>query len=755
MEQRAIRITVTGIVQGVGFRPFIYRLAHRLSLSGYVKNSIDGVEILAQGSSGVLDDFVRAICNEAPAVSRIESLEQCPAEPLDTDVFSIEKSSGGSEGELWVTPDFSMCDHCLAEINDPSDRRFRYAFTTCTDCGPRYSVIHHTPYDREQTTMADFTMCEACRIEYETPENRRYHSQTNACPDCGPALFFHDRKGKRVALNEQALARALDYLDQGKILAVKGLGGFLLCCDAANEDTVKLLRERKRRPVKPFALMGRDLDAIRACCEVSEPARKTLECPERPIVLCPRKDTGQVAESVAPDNAYLGVMLPYTPLHIFLLDKLPLLIMTSGNLSGEPILADDKEAMAGLADVADGYLTNDRDIHNAIDDSVFRITGTIPVAVRRARGYVPGVHTETSLTKNILALGAELKVAFAMNRGPRVFTGPHIGDLKYVETLDRYTQSIERFQAMLGIRPEVIAGDLHPQFLSTQWAEDKYPGLPVIRVGHHHAHLVSAMAEAGMDGEVIGIAMDGAGYGDDGTIWGCECGVVSRKKFDRRVHLDCFQLPGGDACVAEIDRIAVSLLSQVREASEVLALVPGLTEDRLNILGEMLDKKINSPRTSSMGRLFDGVACLAGLGNYSWDEASAAIHLEAVCDTGEYPGYDVSLIEQDGRWIWDWRPMIDAVAGDVVNKAGSGVISARFHASVVTYIVKSAEILRRETGLGEVVLSGGVFVNGVVGLAAVEGLKDRGFNVWLQHRFPPGDGGIALGQLMIANEEIR
>ncbi|HAR62319.1 MAG TPA: carbamoyltransferase HypF [Candidatus Margulisbacteria bacterium] len=752
MSRIAYNIEISGIVQGVGFRPFIYRLANSLGIAGYVGNSSKGVFILAESEPEILTIFLDKVQNEKPAIAFIDSLEVQSTSSSGYKEFSIINSKTDNENKMYISPDLSTCKDCRDDLLNEQNRRYRYPFTTCTYCGPRYSIIEHIPYDRVNTTMKSFPMCPLCQAEYDTPSDRRYHSQPNACPVCGPVLALYNSAQGRIENVVDPIGVAIQQLAFEKIVAIKGLGGYQLCCDARSHDAVKNLRERKYREDKPFAIMCKDIGTVTRYCYISEAEMLLLSSAQNPIVLLQRRESADIASNVSVDNNSLGVMLPYTPVHLLLMEQIPVLVMTSANISEQPIIKDDAVALEGLASIADYILVHNREISSRIDDSVFKVINEKPQAIRRGRGYVPGIIKHKGLKKTILAVGAELKNTFAINRGDTIFVGPHIGDLKNIETFRFFKESILDYQRKFGLVPDILACDKHPQYLSSEWAKGKE--LPVIGIQHHHAHLVSTMAENGIDGQVIGIAMDGTGYGDDGAIWGCESGIVSYSKFERKSHLDYFRLPGGDKCSDEVYRTALSLIVNSLGACDLrrFDFLRDIKQETLTILTQMIEKRVNSPDTSSMGRLFDGVSALLGLGNHARYEAGAAIILESIADKSVVDDYPVEIICKDNYYIWDWQNIIRSILEEEAKGIPSSILSAKFHNTVVRYILKISDILRTETGLDRVVLSGGVFLNSLISSKSEEALTRKGFKVYLQRILPPGDGGLALGQLIIANE---
>lgn len=757
MAGSAYQIDISGIVQGVGFRPFIFRLAKRYNLNGYVSNTSIGVHILIEGEQDSVMGFLDSIEIEKPVISYIYKMDVVRIKGTGAKDFAIRKSEKSNENSVFVSYDLSTCKDCRKDVFDHNNRRFHYPFTTCTYCGPRYSIIRDIPYDRDNTVMDEFEMCQECQREYEDPYDRRYHSQPNACEECGPKLSIYDTKEKIYPdiRQEDQISFISRALKNGKIVAIKGLGGYQLCCDAYNNVAVKELRKRKQREQKPFALMCRDLAAVKTLCHILPGEEEILLDQSNPIVLLKKRNGDTVAEEVSIDNDQLGVMLPYTPFHHMLMEETGSLVMTSANISDMPIISDNDEARERLSDISDYIMMHNRKIHRRVDDSVFKVINARPQAIRRARGYTPGVLKAKGLKTTILAVGGELKNTFALNRGENIFVSPHIGDLKNAETFDLFKDSVTGYINLFGSYPATAACDMHPGYLSTIWAEENFEN--VIKVQHHHAHLASVLLENGiMNEQAIGISMDGTGYGTDGAVWGCECGIVSFKGFSRRGHLNYFKLPGGDKCAAEIFRCAISLIYQTFgwiDASRYVFLKE-LDAQQLKLFKSMIDQNIYSIPTSSMGRLFDGISCILGLGGYSYYEASAAIRLENIADIANEEKYPVVLKEKDGVYLWFWEDLIAGLLKDLDEKTSITTISSKFHNSVVDYIIKMAEILRKETGLNKVALSGGVFNNSIISSKAENYLRNKGFDVFLQRIFPAGDGGICIGQMIIASEVI-
>jgi hydrogenase maturation protein HypF len=739
VKRRQIRIR--GVVQGVGFRPFVHDLARRLQLAGYVLNSSAGIVAEVEGSEAALDNFVQRVHAEAPPLARIEEMLVSEIDPLGEVEFVIRESQA-QEGEfVLVSPDVATCPECYRDLTGPANRRYGYAFTNCTNCGPRYTIIKDIPYDRLNTTMAGFHMCAACQAEYDDPANRRFHAQPNACPQCGPQL-------------SAPIAEAQRRLSAGEIVAIRGLGGFHLACDPRNDAAVGRLRERKRRSDKPFALMARDLETAESFCEVSEDDRRALVSPRRPIVILPRRAGSRISAKVAPGNNTLGVMLPYTPLHHLLFTGAPydVLVMTSGNLSEEPIVTSNDEALERLHPLADWFLLHDRDIYMRADDSVVRTFEGRERTLRRSRGYVPQAIELGRDAAEILACGAELKNTFCLSKGRYAILSQHIGDMENYETLVFFEETLANLRKLFRVEPRAVAYDLHPLYLSTQYAQGL--GLEKIGVQHHHAHIASCMAENGLSGKVIGVAFDGTGYGTDGKIWGGEFLAADYGGFERCAHLRYVPLPGGDAAVRQPWRPALSYLADTfGTAAEFPDLAPwrDVPANRRNPVRAMIARRVNTVDTSSCGRLFDAVASLIGLRQEVNFEAQAAIELEMIAAEGIAETYPFGL-DQD---TLDFRPVIERIVADVRAGTPQAIMAARFHNAIVLAIVEVCRVLRMQENLNRVCLSGGTFQNMKLLRHTLAGLRALDFEVFLHAQVPPNDGGISLGQAVVATELLR
>ena len=737
MERLCLKIR--GIVQGVGFRPFVHKLVRRCGLSGYIKNTSSGVELELEGERPALERFVALLPEQAPVLAVIESMEAAYSPELrGYKGFEIRQSQREEFRNTLISPDIGICEDCLRELRDPRDRRYRYPFINCTNCGPRFTIIKDIPYDRAKTSMAGFPMCPDCDREYHDIENRRYHAQPDCCASCGPRVFYLDEAGNEIPGDGIELAR--EALKAGKIVAIKGLGGMHLACRCDEEPLVRELRRRKQRDEKPFALMCRDVDCVRRICRLSEAEEKVLTSFRRPIVLLGKRQPGLDYLS---ENGYLGVMLPYTPLHCLLFgDDIDMLVMTSANLSDTPILFKNAEALEKLQGIADGFLLHDREIQTRCDDSLCWVLEGREYPARRSRGYVPFPLRMEGQLQSILACGAEQKASFCLSKGSYVFQSQHIGDLKNMETLENYTQQIAHFKNLFDIEPTLAACDLHPDYMSTEYAQSL--GLPLVQVQHHHAHLAACMADNGLEGEVIGLVWDGTGYGPDGTIWGGECLTGGYEAFQRFGHILPLALPGGDRAMKEIDRLAFSLLSAAGcDTSSISA---------AETYRAMLAAGLNCPLSSGMGRLFDGVAAILGIKTRCSYEGQGAILLEAAAkdDGGTYP-----ILLSGCPLVFDWREMIRAIVRDQQQGIETGIIAARFMNTLVEMAVRMAVAARENTGLNRVCLSGGSFQNMYIMHRLPDRLRAVGFEVYHHSRVSTNDEGIALGQLMIANAKWK
>ncbi len=748
-------------MQGVGFRPFVYRLARRYNLAGWVRNTSGSVEIKAEGEEEALGQFLSALRTEAPPMASIQEITVRPLPPKHHASFDIRKSHAEEGKYQLVSPDIATCRDCQNELFSPADRRYRYPFTNCTNCGPRFTIIEDIPYDRPRTTMRHFKMCPDCQREYDDPLDRRFHAQPNACPRCGPSLELTTSEGRSIKCAD-TIQKASELLREGKTLAIKGLGGFLLACDATSSRAVQQLRQRKKRPSKPLAVMITSVEEVKKHCRVSPEEEKLLLSPQCPIVLLDwKREDSSVCEEVAPGLKYLGVMLPYTPLHHVLLRETGLpLVMTSGNRSEEPIAMENEEALSRLGGIADYFLLHNRDIYSRYDDSVYLVERGTPQAIRRARGYAPYPVILPFKSRQLLACGAELKNTFCLTKDEHAFLSQHIGDMENEETLEHFENTIELYKSLFRIEPEVIACDMHPEYLSTKYALKlaKESGLKPVPVQHHHAHMVSCLVENNIDRPAIGVVFDGTGYGTDGSIWGGEFLVGDRESFERAGHLEYVPMPGGTAAINKPYRMALGYLYHLLGQDAPLAGLPILSQldpGEAAVIKRQLERGLNSPLTSSAGRLFDAVSALAGVRGTVDYEAQAAIELEMLApdetDHLDLSLYPFAVAEEPGRKVVKLEELISAVVTDVRKGVPVPIISARFHQSVARIIVRTCQVIARETGISAVALSGGVFQNRLLLRLATQGLETEGFKV-LTHRFVPcNDGGISLGQAVIAN----
>jgi hydrogenase maturation protein HypF len=742
-------VEVRGVVQGVGFRPFVWRLAERFHVCGWVRNRNGVVEILAEGREDDLDAFCAAIAAEAPPLARVEDVRWTPARRAGFAGFEVDESVDDAAGERLISPDVATCDACLAELFDPDDRRYRYPFINCTDCGPRFTIIEALPYDRERTSMRVFPMCADCEREYRDPADRRFHAEPVACPACGPQLRLVDAKGKRVP--GDPIAKAAGLLAKGKIVALKGLGGFHLACDATDDRVVLELRSRKHRPHKPFAVMVADLRAAAERFELAPTEEILLSSRRAPIVLV--RDRGTLAPSVAPGYRRQGAMLPSTPLHHLLLREVGIpLVMTSGNLTDEPICIEDEEAQRRLAGVADAFLLHDRSIVSRYDDPVTRCWRSGPVVLRRARSFAPAPLELPVAVQPMLGAGAELHGAFCLAAGTRAFLSQHIGDLDTEEAMEAYSDAYQRYKWVFGIEPEVVAHDMHPDFLSTRFAEET--GLEPIAVQHHHAHIASVLAEHRLDGSVIGVAFDGFGLGEDGTGWGGEFLSSNAGHAQRLGHLRTVRQPGGDAAVRSPWRMAFSHAEDagvLDQAVGLLGLAPGDVDAHL----EQLRAGLASPYTSSGGRLFDAIAALVGVCREATYEGQPAMLLEQAALSSATREYAFDVAMEDGQLVLDTRPIVAAVVKDLVKGRAPGEVAGRFHRTLAAAILEVCRAIRGGTGLSRVALSGGVFQNDLLLSDVASRLETCDFEVYVPRETPVGDGGIALGQVLVAHARLE
>ncbi len=767
MATTRLRLRIRGVVQGVGFRPYVCNLARRHRLAGFVLNSARGVFIEIEGQPQIVDAFIAALPAEAPPLVRIAEI-QCDEIPAVGDSeFVIRESEAGESAFALIPPDICVCDACLADTRDPLNRRFEYPFTNCTNCGPRYSIILDVPYDRPMTTMAEFVMCEACRREYGDPADRRFHAQPNACPFCGPHLILNvpDEASAAQMGTRAILELVTDALRIGKIVAWKGLGGYQLACDARQSSAVEEMRRRKRRSEKPFAIMVGDVETAESLCVISCEERAVLLSPERPIVLLRRRPGADLAQGVSPGNPATGVMLPCTPMHDLLFRILrersgnaPALVMTSGNISEEPIVIDNQEAEQQLACIADLFAHHNRRIHTRVDDSVVRVVAGQTMLLRRARGFTPRPVLLGRGEAEVLACGAQQKSTLCLTRAGFAIPSQHLGDLENFETLRFFEETLERMSRLFHVKPTAVAYDLHPGYLSTQFAL-KQEGLRPIGVQHHHAHIASCMAEHGLDGRVIGVAWDGTGFGTDRTIWGGEFLAADYLSFDRFARLRPVLLAGGDSAVREPWRIARSYLLDAFEG----AIPPGAaweqmaSPDRVRIVDTMLRRRVHTIPTSSAGRLFDAVASMIDLRHTVSFEGQAAMMLETAAEAWTGPSQQswAFTLAGAGPMEADLRPMIRQIVEDVKRGESQPSIAARFHTTLVALIAEVCRRMRTELSLNRVCLSGGCFQNARLLQGCMRALREDGFEVFFQREVPANDGGISLGQAAVACEILR
>jgi hydrogenase maturation protein HypF len=749
------RILVRGTVQGVGFRPWVYRLALEEGISGRVRNDARGVTIEVFGHSEALEAFLRRLGKEAPEAAHVREVseEPIPTEPLRG--FAIVPSKGDGARRVSIPPDLATCPECLQEVQDPTDRRHLYPFTNCTHCGPRFTIARDVPYDRQATTMAGFAMCPACRREYEDPRDRRFHAQPVACPECGPRVRLLDPSGAPANGEAgDAIGAAARALAGGRIVAVKGLGGYHLACDATSPGAVRLLRQRKRRDEKPFAVMVRALDDARAIGLLDPAEERLLASVERPIVLVRQRPGGGLAPEVAPGNPLVGLILAYTPLHHLLLEAAGRpLVMTSGNLSEEPMAATDQEALERLSGIADLFLAHDREIENRCDDSVARVIAGKPTVFRRSRGYVPrAVSLRRPVRRSVLACGAQLKNTFCLAAGDEAWLGPHVGDLDSLEATGAFEEQVERLQRFLGIRPEVIAHDLHPDYASTRYALAR-PEPVKVGVQHHHAHVMSAAAEHGLEGPVLGLAWDGTGYGTDGTAWGGELLLVRDGSFERMATLRPLRLPGSDEAIRQVWRVALAALDDAFDGTpplERLRLFDSVPAREVAVVRRMAARELHSPLAHGAGRYFDALGALGLLRPRATYEGQVALEWNLAAAGDDTASYPFDLTEADGLVQADLRPLVRAAVADLLNGVTPACVSARFHEAMAD--VAAAQVRRVASAHGPmpVVLTGGCFQNARLAEGVLRRLH-REFDVRLHGEVPPGDGGIALGQALVAD----
>jgi len=760
------KILMTGRIQGVGFRPAVYRLARELGLTGKVFNDTKGVTIELQGAEEGIDEFLRRLRSgpDKPPLAEIQSYRRMDVEPVEGEIgFAIEKSNLQGTALSQVTADIATCGDCLAELFHPADFRHRYPFINCTNCGPRYSIVKTIPYDRPNTTMSPFQMCERCAGQYREVADRRFHAQPVACPRCGPKVWLTDSTGQMLQTGtDEVIAEAVRLLHAGKIVAIKGIGGFHLACDALNNDAVLRLRRRKRRDHKPFAMMIRRIEEARKHAFVDENAEQALTSPQSPIVLLPKRPDAVIAPAVAPGVSTFGFMLCYAPLHHLLFaEGLEVLVMTSANLSDEPLICKNEVALERLGVVADAFLMHDREIYRQVDDSIVHLVAGEPVLLRRARGYVPTpILMPEPSPQEVLATGADLKNTFCFVKQNQLILSEHIGDLEDAEVYHHYLGSIRHLAGLFEVEPKVVACDLHPGYFSTQYAKS-LPGVRIIQVQHHWAHIASVLAEHGLAGPVIGLECDGTGYGTDGAIWGCECMIASLTEFRRFGHLAYYPLPGGDKASKEAIRPLLSLLKQAYGADFTLDRFTWLLErvepdrGKMKLVVEQIDRQINTVSTSSLGRVFDAIAALLGLGVYNHFDAQLPMILESLAKPGIDDRYAFDLQQGAEPLQLDLGGTLQGIVEDLRGSKSAAVISTKFHNTLAEALLAMAQTARQSTRLDVAALSGGVFCNRFLTNRLIVRLQQEGFAVLWNHDVPSNDGGIALGQAAIAASQLR
>jgi len=754
---KRVRYLFSGVVQGVGFRPFIYRMATKHSLSGFVQNRSDGVIVEIEGTAWSVASFISGVNTELPPLADVSGITCEDVEIQNDSVFRIIESEAHGPAKVLITPDIATCSECLTELFDPKDRRFRYPFINCTNCGPRLTIIKDIPYDRINTSMNCFPLCPLCGKEYENPADRRFHAEPNACPACGPSLMILDEIGNPLP-DKDPLQKAIDLLCDGYVLAIKGLGGFHLAVDAANDEALQRLRSRKYREEKPLAIMVKDLEAASRIAWIGNEEAALLCSPQRPIVLARKKKTREISPAVAPGVSDLGIMLPYTPVHHMLLEKhFQALVMTSANQVDEPICITNREAIKRLHGIADYFLVHNRDILVRCDDSIASVSAGKKRMLRRSRGFAPKPIVLKKSYPEILALGPQMKTTICILKGNLAFLSPHIGDMETPEARDFHQESLTLMQKIAESRPEIISCDLHPAYYTTKLAENLGVSR-IIQVQHHHAHIVSCMAENGIEGEVIGIAMDGTGYGTDGSVWGGEFLIADEAFFTRAGHIRTYLLPGGEKAIREPWRIAASLLKETYgmnwpDFAKKLNIVP--QESYYEIMDRIMAQKFNSPMTSSLGRLFDGVAAILGIRHTVTFEGQAAMELEALAKskTDNILPFDIS--ESGGVLCLDFSSMIRVIVEEVLTGKSRGEIAYTFHMSLTVAFRRIAETIRKKTGLNRIVLSGGCFQNRILTEGVIMELEKSGFAVFFHEILPTNDGCISLGQAVCAGEQVR
>ncbi len=756
---RLASISVRGIVQGVGFRPFVYGLAVKHNLKGWVYNTSEDVKIEVEGKADAVRQFEREIQTQAPPLAHIEALHIEYNPPRRYKEFQIRHSQAQEGKYQLISPDIATCQPCLHELLDPEDRRYQYPFTNCTNCGPRFTIIEGMPYDRPKTTMRSFEMCSQCQAEYDNPLDRRFHAQPNACPKCGPQVELVDNQGNSIAELHPVTA-ASQFLKKGKILAIKGLGGFLLACDATNDTVVKELRQRKKRSSKPFAIMVTDINEAKEHCYVSPEEEDLLTSPRSPIVLMKWREGSSVSAEVAPNLRFLGIMLPYTPLHHILLRETGLpLVMTSGNLSEEPIAGDNDEALRKLSGIADCFLIHNRDIYSRYDDSVAIVERGASQLVRRARSYAPYPISLPFEAKQVLGCGAEEKNTFCLTRDNYAFLSQHIGDMENIETLEHFDSTLSLYRKLFCSEPEIVAHDLHPDYLATKYARELGESrMKLVSVQHHHAHIASCMADNGLESTVIGVAFDGTGMGADGNIWGGEFLVADYRNYERVGHLEYLPLPGGAAAIKRPYRTSIGYILTLLGVHALNRDLPVMREGddmEIEVIKRQIERGMNTPLTSSMGRLFDSVSALLGIRGEINYEGQAAVELEMAAYEEDYihtrESYPYRIVEEEGIRVVHLKDLFAAVMEDSKHDVSRGSISVKFHNTIARMIDEICRLITDKTGITQVALSGGVFQNRLLLKKTTNLLESSGFQVFTHRQVPCNDGGISLGQAVVAN----
>ena len=749
----AKKIVVKGIVQGVGFRPFIYKNATKNNLKGFVNNTSKGVFIEVEGYEEDITSFIEEIKHKPPVLSKVTDIKIIDKEIEGYTNFKIIESKEEEEAITLLSPDIATCDDCLADISDVNNRRYRYAFTNCTNCGPRFSITKKVPYDRENTTMDVFQMCSECREEYNDPLNRRFHAQPNGCSKCGPRVFICDKEGQEITSKDPIKDIAKE-IKNGKIVAIKGIGGFHLACDAKNKEVINELRKRKKRPRKPLAVMMRDVETAKKYCNVNEMEERILLGNKKPILLLDKKRNSLLPKELTNyQNGKLGVMLPYTPVHhILFSEDIDILVMTSANISGEPMVYKNHEAIEKLKGIADFYLMNNRHIYIPIDDSVSRVILGKERVLRNARGYAPKSMEIKDMAYSI-ALGANSNNTFAIANNENIFFSNYIGDLANYNTWQHYINSLEHMKGIYKIDPKSYFYDLHPNFYQNELLKE----IKTKKIGiqHHHAHIVACMAEHSLEEEVIGVAFDGTGYGTDGKLWGGEFFICDKERFKRLAHLNYVALPGGEGAIREPWKIAISYLYDIFKEDYATYVPKHLQEKKHQIITEIIKKDINSPKASSIGRLFDAVAALLGFDAKITFQGEAAIDLENLCCRDDQSFYQYNISLEDGIYIIDCKPLIKSVVIEVIDGIDKELIARRFHNTIIKFTIELCEILRKEYNLSSVVLSGGVFQNEILLINIYKELIKRDFKVYIHEQIPANDEGTSIGQMIIGNEILK